>query len=207
MGYGIRPYVVPMAKLRASCGSKSRELIAVVERECRELIVEIDGAFESQIAGGTPDAATAVAQLVDGSFGASRSGAFMYVYALEILCAQLGARLDAPVLERTSTALLELIDRVLRARGVDAFGMRDLTSGRSPVKLPPRTPLPGIGTLEPSVIAIASKQMARLDLSESEVPHDDRGMRAAAYRAIGEVREWVEAARAMRGAGLLCFYY
>jgi hypothetical protein len=196
-----------MTRLRTSCGSKSKRLTAAVRRESEALIVEIDDAFEHEIARGTPDATTAVAQLVDGTCVARGTGTFMYAYALELLCGHLGARLDAPVLQRTSPALLKLVDRVLRAHGVDAFKTRDLTDGRAPVRLPPRRSLPGIGALEPAVVALASRQIARVRVSELDVPTDDRGLRDATRRAIEEIVEWLAAALAMRGGGLVCFYY
>jgi len=207
VGSGITPYAVPLARLRASCGSKKQALIAAVRRECEGLIFDLDESFRNEIAYGAPDAGTAVAQLVDGAFGAKRSGAFMYAYALELLCAHLGTKLDAPVLQRTSTALLKLVDGALRAQGVDAFTTRDLTSGHPPVKLPPRAALPGVGTIEPAVVALASRQMAKLEISESDVPHGERAMREAARGAIVEIGEWMETARATRGGGLVCFYY
>ena len=75
------------------------------------------------------------------------------------------------------------------------------------MKLPPRAPFPGVGTLEPPIVALAGKQMANVDLSESDMPINDRGMREAAARAIGEIADWLAAARVMRGGGLVCFYY
>jgi hypothetical protein len=131
----------------------------------------------------------------------------MYAYGLELLCAHLGTRLDAPVLGRTRPELLGLVDRVLAVCAVDAFTAKNLTGGGAPVALPAWSSLPAIGTLEPAGVAMAAKQLATLKPSALEIPSDDRSTREAARRAIEEITEWIEAARSMRGGGLVCFYY
>ena len=207
MGYSVIPYAVPLTKLRAAIGSKDVKLVQRVSKACSERVLSLDESFADEIARGAPTAARALRELVDGTPRAKGKQAAIYVYALELVCSVLGARLSTSALESPSSDALALLDKVLQAQGVTAFRVENLITGPAPVKLPPTPPLSNVATIERAAITRGLSELKRLDVPALEIPTRDRSLAEGVRDALTEVSEWFAEAHARRGNGLVTFYY
>ena len=205
MGYGIVPYVVRLGRLRAAVRSHDERVVSGVRRLARVGLEELEADFADEIARGAPHPAIALRDLVVGRPVATRASAFMYVYALEVLCAHFGERLDSGPFERVGPALLRALSRVLARGGVDAFSLDDLIDGRPPIALPRWKGFPRVGTIEPAAVAPARRQLDAM-LREPRAVGARRDEHAARDGLL-TLASWFASARRVRGGGLVCFYY
>ena len=194
MGYGIQPYAVRLSKLRAAYGSHDEALLARIERDLADAIREHDEAFRDAIERGAPPVELALRRLLEGATRGRRHG-FMYVHALELLCSELGRPMAGPPLDRVSSAFLDQVDSALARGGVRSLRMADLLEGRAPVPLP-RASSPSVATLEPPQVRRALAEIRRVDAATEPTEVAD---------AIAQIAEWLAAAAAGRGLGIVSF--
>lgn len=195
MGYGIRPYAVRLSRLRAAYGSHDEALLARAERDLADEIREHDEAFRDAIEQGAPPVELALRRLVEGAARGRRHG-FMYVHALELLCAELGRPMAGPPLDRVGSAFLDQVDSALARGGVRSLRTADLVEGRAPVPLP-RASSPSVATLEPAEVRRALAELRRVDTGSEPTEVAD---------AIAELTEWLAIAAAGRGLGIVSFF-
>jgi hypothetical protein len=204
MGTNLIPIAVDLEKVGHALGSKNKRLLgAVVKKYSREFRDLDDMAAEFFADEGIDDSFTirdALGHMILGQeYREEPELGFMYGYALEYLCRQLGKALSFGWRFRSSSTLEWDMDRALAAAGVpeDVLRISRLTGRGCPVPLPeiPDDPYIGYMLQEEMPAALAAFDEAKLAAVESE---DARGW-------LAELRGWLQTCRDS-GRDLICFY-
>jgi hypothetical protein len=197
MAAGLVPYSVSLADVRKFFGSMDVALCTKLEALYRREIADNAAIHRQAIADGAPTLDVALRHLCAGDAQARRFGA-QYVYALELLCANFGAKLrNQAVYPIDDEWLLRVVDPVFDGWGVGDFvKLKTLIYGQWPFKIP-HADFPRGGTVE-----LADVERALAVMRRGALPRFDQGV----VGVIGDVRGWLEAA-SQQQRGLVCFYY
>ena len=193
MGYSFSVYAVDLDKLTAVAGKNDRKLLAAVLKKQAEEIADNDESFEEEIAKGTPSLAVALQQIIEGKIKAPKGSGYQYGYALEVLCAHLGERIE----EEDLSWFHEFIDGYLK-KVKSRSSMKLLGEDKLPIRIPKPDDFPGIGsiTLE-QVIAATPFFTAAAKLATDD---DD------ATEVFDEIVGWLKVAKKKK-RGLVWFVY
>jgi hypothetical protein len=170
MGYQTRIYGVDLRRLQSAFGSHDGDLVRRLSEQYAEDFADADEGFATEIAEGALTLEAALAEVIQGTISGSRSTAFQYGYALEMLSRHLGEKMD--------TDMLGEIEGI-------GFAEQLATSGPPiPIPIPEDFPIIGYMTHQDAVAEL--QRIEGLDLS-----HPDRLVNIA----IGQLRSCLEEAR------------
>ena len=180
-------------KLAAAAGKNDRRLLAAMLKKQAEEIADNDESFEEEIAKGTPSLPVALEQIVAGTIKAPKGSGFQYGYALEVLCAHLGERIE----EEDLSFFHEFIDGYLK-KVKSRSSMKLLGEDKLPIRIPKPADFPGIGsiTLEQVIEATPFFTVA----SALAIDDDD------ATEVFEEILGWLKVAKKKK-RGLVWFVY
>jgi hypothetical protein len=196
---GLVPYVVPLEELRAFAGSKDMARVQKMATLYKGEVSENASINRQAIADGAPNLLDALTQITNGTAmkGGPGSGP-QYVYALELLCANMGQKVrNASVYPVDDEWLMRVVDPIFDGWKLGEWlSFKKLIYGAWPIKLPhaefPRGGCIEAGDLERALGVMRAGALPRFDKDVVQL--------------IGEVRGWLETA-VPRKLGLVCFYY
>ncbi|MFI6978437.1 hypothetical protein ACIBSV_07540 [Embleya sp. NPDC050154] len=196
MSLSLSLFIADPAAVRAVVGSGDVRVRRAIGGRFKQEMARDDDYFSSEIAAGAPTLYEALTAVVDG--GPFADGhAFQYGYAYRMICAFHGRRIYSNNFSPFRFGWLERVDEGLASLGVDAVRVSEFGYGLpSPL---PYTDLPGHGVWSPADCAKALEQYAAA--TGEQLAALDGEVR----EAIEDCAEWLNAARASEGRGVLGF--
>jgi len=170
MGCHTYIYAVDLRRVRLAFGSNDRDLLRRIVGKCPDDFAASGNSFVTFVADGVLSLDGALAELIQGTLSSPESSAFQYGYALEMLCLNLGAKLDT--------------DRLGEIAGI-GFAELLATSG-PPIPIPTPDDFPIIGYMTHQQAEAELQRIAGLDLSHPNV---------LVNLAIAQLRACLEQAR------------
>lgn len=190
MSSTITIYAVSLERLKQAAGSKDEALLAQIVEQQADYLENVDEIDEDS----GFLCADALADILHGRVNDETPG-YLYGYAFEALCRQLGEEVGGiPSISRATT-WIEMVDAELQAKS-SPIGLSGLVFSGCPLTLPQPDDYPVIGHVAASLIAPVLAKLATLDADGFE---DD------AAEVIAEITAWLEAAAATPGAALVGF--
>lgn len=194
MGATFTVYAVPFDQLRRVPGSGDRALVAAIAASGAYFLAQVDDLADADAGEEVPTCREALGQLVDGRPMAGHLG-YLYGYALEAICAHLGRELEGVSAISRASGWIDPVDAFLGAAGVPV-ALTDLVFGPCPVAIPTPDDHPFIGSWPPAAIPAALAALRRADAN---------GLDEEAAATVALIRDWLEAAAAEPGLGLVGF--
>jgi hypothetical protein len=173
MGCHTYIYAVDLRRVQSAFGSNDRDLLRRIAGKYPDDCAASNNSFATFatfVADGVLSLDGAVAELIQGTLSSPASSAFQYGYALEMLCLNLGAKLDT--------------DRLGKIAGI-GFAEQLATSG-PPIPIPTPDDFPIIGYMTHQQAEAELQRIAGLDLSHPN---------AFVNLAIAQLRACLEQAR------------
>lgn len=191
MGYAYSVYAVDLKKLKRLWGKRDKKLGKALRAKHAEDIKQNTDWFDDAIAErGSPTLGRAIHEILDGKCAAKGHG-FQYGYAVELLCRELGGRVD----EVSLTWFDDVLDPLLKRAKQPALA-KLLGKGVRPMPIPAPADFPEIGTIEPAGLVKLDAALAKLDDGGDE----------NTKMVIDEVRGWCARAKKQK-RGVVWFVY
>lgn len=190
MSSSINVYAVPIERLEQAVGSGDRSLVDAIVRDQEFFLSTIDDIDDEA----ETTCAQAVSDLIAGAPSEDVPG-YLYGYALEAICAQLGQELTNICPIAKATRWIECVDAVLERNRVPER-LTDLVFGGSPVPIPEPDDCPCIGRWSASQVTEALAVLRSLDGSDLD---------PEMAQTFDSIRAWLEAAAQTPGAAVVGF--
>lgn len=199
MSYHLTPFAIELDHLHSALGSRDAALLGKIRGVHAADLKRIDRLLKDAIdLDEDPLTAGDVLRHLIMQEPCREDAGFAYGYCLQLMCHQLGEKLDNSAWSAMHGDWFDAIAAALRDGGVSssALSIRDLAFRGSPVPLPPIDDFPAIGYLTAAEIGTARSALAAADFSNA-------GEEEAA--SIQQVGDWLNACWESN-RGLVCFY-
>lgn len=183
VGYSYNVYAVDLARLQKLWGSADDKVKKALLKKQATRIAENDETFEDTIQDGAPTLTTCIDDIFAGKITKKQHG-FQYGYALEVICAHLGSRIDDLELSWFDEFLDPYLKKAKQPSTQKLVG-RDVR----PIAIPKPEDFPEIGTID---AAGMTKLAAALDAIEASVEEDEDD---DAAEVMEELRGWLSLAK------------
>jgi hypothetical protein len=191
-GRSTSVYLIPFGELKQVVGSRDPALLKAITAERADMLADAD---ELRADGDELTCAEALGRLIEGEgYSDDDSVAYLYGYALEVLCDYLGE--FAETVDNRS----EIIDPYFARCGVP-LKFRDLVFGDEVIRpgLPYAGDPPHIGSWSPEAVSHALAPLFAIDLEAL------RAEEKILAKSVGSIRTWVKTTAHRRGWGIIGF--
>jgi hypothetical protein len=185
MSSSVNVFVVELDKLRRAIGSHDRQLIEAIQEDQERFLASIDDIDdEAEL-----KCAQAVEHLIAGNPSDDCPG-YLYGYAVEAICRQLGHELPNICPIAGATDWLAEVDAALKIHQVP-LQLSALVFGKCPVEIPQPDDCPCIGvwspqSIPPALAALQGIELLGLEREMTETFQDIRGWLTEAAKTPGE---------------------
>jgi hypothetical protein len=190
MSYAINVYAVSVERLKEIIGSRDKSMLDAVLAKQATLLSTIDDIDDEA----EMTCADALAKMIDGRMSHADPG-YLYGYALEALCAQIGAALPNICPISGVSDWIDEVDAVLESGSVP-IRVCDLVNAGSPVPIPAPDDFPFIGFWPADEIPAALAALHSLPLA---------GLAQEMAETLAQIRDWLEEAAKSPGTSLIGF--
>ena len=190
MSYAINVYAVSVERLKEIAGSRDKAMLdAILAKQASFLstIDDIDDEMEMTCA-------DALSKMINGQISHDDPG-YLYGYALESLCAQVGVELPNICPISDVGEWIEEVDAILETGSVP-IRVSDLVNSGSPVPIPTPDDFPFIGFWLADEIPAALAALRSLPLA---------GLADEMAETLAQIRGWLEEAAITPGASVIGF--
>ncbi|MCX5195510.1 hypothetical protein OOK31_16625 [Streptomyces sp. NBC_00249] len=200
MSSSLSVYLLDLKATHALVGSGDEQLLGVIRERFGADLEHDDDWFDSEIENGAPTAFEALRAVVHGGpFSDDSAHAFQYGYAFKRLCSLTGSFLDNSSFSPFRGDWLSTVDEGLKALGITAVSVQDLSFGGLPRALP-YTYMPGCGEWTPEECARALEQFEETKRLGHAPPLDPE-----VVEAVMDVIGWLRYTENRPGFGIIGF--
>ncbi|WP_106250501.1 DUF7691 family protein [Allonocardiopsis opalescens] len=200
MSLSMHLYLADIEQVGAAVGSRDEKLRRMIGGRFKRNLTADDDYFRSEIERGAPTRYESLRAVIDGG-PFDPAWAFQYAYAYELICRFHGRFLDNNWFSPFRFAWLGQVDEQLQRIGLTAVTVSAFSYPGFPPPLPTPSDLPGCGEWRPDECRKALDQWEAVTPEQrAELPRDERA-------AIESCVEWMRAATAREGHGIIGFCY